>query len=233
MNNIYLDYAATTSVRKEILEAYKKLLDLNYANSDSIHRLGNDASKYLNKARNQIASLLNVKDKEVIFTSGSSESNNMVIKGVALAYKGRGKHIITSSIEHPSVLDSCKWLEDNLGFEVSYLPVNREGKVELETLKNAIRKDTILVSIMAVNNELGSINDIYTLSKWVKENSIALFHSDATQAIGKEVIDYSYVDLYNFSSHKIYGFKGSSVLIKKEKVRLVSLISGGQQEFNI
>ena len=233
MNNIYLDYAATTSVRKEILEAYKKLLDLNYANSDSIHRLGNDASKYLNKARNQIASLLNVKDKEVIFTSGSSESNNMVIKGVALAYKGRGKHIITSSIEHPSVLDSCKWLEDNLGFEVSYLPVNREGKVELETLKNAIRKDTILVSIMAVNNELGSINDIHTLSKWVKENSIALFHSDATQAIGKEVIDYSYVDLYNFSSHKIYGFKGSSVLIKKEKVRLVSLISGGQQEFNI
>lgn len=233
MNNIYLDYASTTSVREEVLEAYKKLLDLNYANSDSIHKLGSEASKYLNKARSQIASLLHVKDKEVIFTSGSTESNNLVIKGVALAYKGRGKHIITSAIEHPSVLDSCKWLEENLGFEVSYLPVNKEGKVELETLKKELRKDTILVSIMAVNNELGSINDIYALSKYVKENSIALFHSDATQAIGKEEIDYSYVDLYNFSSHKIYGVKGSSVLVKKEKVRLVSLLSGGQQEFNI
>lgn len=232
MNNIYLDFAATTSVRKEILEAYKKLLDLNYANSDSIHKLGNEAGKYLTQARKQISELLHVKEKEIIFTSGSTEANNIAIKGVAIAYMSRGKHIITSSIEHPSVLDSCKWLEDNLGFEVTYLPINSQGKVEINDLKNALRKDTILVSIMSINNELGSINDIYNLSKYVKENSNALFHTDATQTIAKEIIDYSYVDLFNFSSHKIYGLKGSGVLVKKEKVRIVSLISGGQQEFN-
>ena len=231
MNNIYLDYAATTPVRNEILEAYYKLLNLSYANSDSIHKLGNEAGKYLTMARKQIANLLNAKEKEVIFTSGSTEANNIAIKGIAMAYKNRGNHIITTSIEHPSVLESCKWLEENLGFEVTYLPVNRCGKIDLETLKNNLRKDTILVSIMAVNNELGSINDIYNLSKYVKENSSALFHCDATQAIGKENIDYSYCDLYNFSAHKIYSFKGSGVLIKKDKVRLVPLISGGQQEF--
>jgi cysteine desulfurase len=233
MNNIYLDYAATTSVRKEILDSYKKLLDLNFANSDSIHKLGNEAGRYLAKARNQIAELLGVKDKEIIFTSGSSESNNLAIKGAALAYKSRGNHLITSAIEHPSVLDSFKWLEEHFGFEVTYLPVNSDGVVELESLKNALRKDTILVSIMAINNEIGSINNIRDLSKYVKENSHAIFHCDATQSMGKEKIDYSYVDLYNFSSHKIYSLKGSSVLIKKEKVRLVPIISGGQQEFSI
>ncbi len=232
MNNIYLDFAATTSVRKEVLEAYKKLLDLNYANSDSIHKLGSEAARYLTHARKQVSELLHVKEKEIIFTSGSTEANNIAIKSVAIAYMSRGKHIITSSIEHPSVLESCKWLEDNLGFEVTYLPVNKEGKVDLESLKNVLRKDTILVSIMAINNELGSINDIYTLSKYVKENSIAVFHSDATQAIAKENIDYTYVDIYNFSSHKIYGLKGSGVLVKKDKIRIVPLISGGQQEFN-
>ena len=233
MTNIYLDYAATTSVRKEVLDSYKKLLDLNYANSDSIHKVGSEAGLYLTKARKQIAGLLNVKEKEIVFTSGSTEANNLAIKGVALAYKSRGNHIITSSIEHPSVLDSCKWLEENFGFEVTYLPIDKEGKVSLDELKKALRKDTILVSVMAINNELGSINDIKMLSKYVKENSNALFHCDATQAMGKEMIDYSYVDLYNFSSHKIYGLKGSAVLVKKEKVRLVPIISGGQQEFSL
>ena len=233
MNNIYLDYAATTSVRKEILDSYVKLLDINFANSDSIHKLGNEAGRYLARARNQIASLLKVKDKEVIFTSGSSESNNLAIKGAALAYKSRGNHLITSAIEHPSVLESFKWLEEHFGFEVTYLPVNEDGIITLECLKRAIRQDTILVSIMAINNEIGSLNDIKELSKCVKENTHAIFHCDATQAMGKEIIDYSYVDLYNFSSHKIYSLKGSSVLIKKEKVRLVPLISGGQQEFSI
>ena len=233
MNNIYLDYAATTFVRQEILESYKKLLDLNFANSDSIHKLGSEASRYLSKARAQVAELLKVKDKEVIFTSGSSESNNLAIKGIAMAYKSRGNHLITTQIEHPSVLESFKWLEENFGFEVTYLPVNEEGVVTLDSLKKAIRSDTILVSIMAINNELGSINDIYTLSKYVKENSHAIFHCDATQAIGKEIIDYRFVDLYNFSSHKIYGLKGSSVLVKREKVRIVPLISGGQQEFSL
>lgn len=233
MNNIYLDYAATTPPRKEVLESYKKLLDLNYANSDSIHKFGSEAGRYLLKARKQIAQILNVKEKEIIFTSGSTESNNLAIKGVAMAYKSRGMHIITTNIEHPSVLDSCKWLSDNLGFEVTYLNVNENGVISLDDLKQALRKDTILVSIMSVNNEIGTINDIYNLSKYVKENTNAIFHCDATQAIGKEEIDYRYVDLFNFSSHKIYGLKGSSVLVKKEKIRLVELISGGQQEFKI
>ena len=135
MNNIYLDYAATTPVRKEILDAYKKLLDLSYANSDSIHELGNKASSYLKRARKQISNLLGCKESEIIFTSGSTESNNLALKGVAFAYSNRGKHIITSKIEHPSVLDTCKQLEEVFGYEVTYLDVDNKGKVNLEQLK--------------------------------------------------------------------------------------------------
>ena len=230
MNKIYLDYAATTPVNEEIIESYHKLLKENYGNSDSLHELGSKASTYLKKARMQISNLLNCKESEIIFTSGSTESNNMAIKGVAFAYSNRGKHIITTKIEHPSVLESCKQLEEFFGFEVTYLNVDSEGKVILDELKNNLRKDTILVSIMAVNNEMGSIQDIIKISKIIKENSTALYHIDATQAMCKEKLDYNLADLYNFSSHKFYGLKGSSVLIKKEKVRLVPLLSGGQQE---
>jgi cysteine desulfurase len=230
MNKIYLDYAATTPVSEEIIESYYKLLKDNYANSDSIHELGTKAATYLKRAREQIANLLSCKENEVIFTSGSTESNNMAIKGVALAYKNRGNHIITTKIEHPSVIDSCKQLEEVFGFEITYLSVDKEGKINLDELKNSLRKDTILVSIMAVNNEMGSIQDIEKISQIIKENSTALYHIDATQAMCKEKLNYNVADLYNFSSHKFYGLKGSSVLIKKEKVRLIPLLSGGQQE---
>lgn len=230
MNKIYLDYAATTPVSTEIIESYYKLLKENYANSDSIHEEGNKANKYLKKARTQIASLLNCKENEIIFTSGSTESNNTAIKGVAFAYSNRGKHIITSKIEHPSVLDSCKQLEEHFGFEITYLNVDKEGNISLEELKKSLRKDTILVSIMAVNNEMGCVQDIKSISKIIKDNSTALYHVDATQAMCKEKLDFNLADLYNFSSHKFYGLKGSSVLVKKEKVRLVPLLSGGQQE---
>lgn len=230
MNNIYLDYAATTPVSEEVIDSYTRLLKENFANSDSIHELGSKAASYLKKARKQISNLLSCKENEIIFTSGSTESNNLAIKGVAFAYSNRGKHIITSKIEHPSVLDTCKQLEEYFGYEVTYLDVDSAGKVDLEQLKNSLRKDTILVSIMAINNEVGSINDIKTISKIIKDNSTALFHVDATQAMCKEKIDYSGVDLYNFSSHKFYGLKGSSVLVKKEKVRLVPINSGGEQE---
>lgn len=233
MSSIYLDYAATTPVSEEIIDSYAKLLKENFANSDSLHELGSKAATYLKKARKQVATLLNCKENEVIFTSGSTESNNLAIKGVAFAYSNRGKHIITSKIEHPSVLDTCKQLEENFGYEVTYLDVDKEGKIDVDQLKNSLRKDTILVSIMAINNEVGSINDIKVISKIIKENSTALFHVDATQAMCKEKIDYSGVDLYNFSSHKFYGLKGSSVLIKKEKVRLLSINSGGEQESGI
>ncbi len=230
MTNIYLDYAATTPVDNKVLDSYYKLLKENFGNSDSIHEVGNKAAFYLKQARSQIASLLHVKEDEIIFTSGSTESNNLAIKGVAFAYQNRGKHIITTKIEHPSVLDSCKQLEENFGFEVTYLGVNSEGKIDLDELKNSLRKDTILVSIMAVNNEMGSIQDIKEISKIIKENSTALYHIDATQAMCKEKLDYNLADLYNFSSHKFYGLKGSSVLVKKEKVRLLPILSGGQQE---
>ncbi len=230
MNKIYLDYAATTPIDEEIIESYYKLLKANYGNSDSIHEEGTKAGTFLKKARMQIANLLNCKENEVIFTSGSTESNNTAIKGVAFAYQNRGKHIITTKIEHPSVMDSCKQLEELFGFEVTYLDVKEDGKIDLNDLKNSLRKDTILVSIMAVNNEMGSIQDIEGISKVIKENSTALYHIDATQAMCKEKLNYNLADLYNFSSHKFYGLKGSSVLVKKEKVRLVPLMSGGQQE---
>jgi len=230
MNSIYLDYASTTPINEEVLESYYKLLKENYANSDSIHELGTKAGSYLKQAKKQISNLLNCKENEIIFTSGSTESNNLVIKGVAFAYQNRGKHIITSKIEHPSVIDSCKQLEEYFGFEITYLDVNELGLIDLEQLKNSLRKDTILVSIMAVNNEMGSIQDIKNISKIIKENSTALYHIDATQAMCKERLDFSCADLYNFSSHKFYGLKGSSVLIKKEKVRLLPILSGGQQE---
>lgn len=233
MNNIYLDYAATTPVDEEILNSYYELLKMNYANSDSIHEFGGKASNYLKQARKQISTLLNCKENEVVFTSGSTESNNLAIKGVAFAYQNRGKHIITSKIEHPSVLDSCKQLEETFGFEITYLDVDSFGKIDLNQLKSSLRKDTILVSIMAVNNEIGSIQDINKIASIIRENSTALYHIDATQAMCKEKIDYNVADLYNFSSHKFYGLKGSSVLVKKEKVRLFPLLSGGQQENGI
>lgn len=233
MNKIYLDYAATTPINEEVLDSYYKLLKENYGNSDSIHELGTKAATYLKKARTQIANLLNCKENEIIFTSGSTESNNAAIKGVAFAYINRGKHIITTKIEHPSVLDSCKQLEELFGFEITYLDVDKNGKIDLEQLKNSLRKDTILVSTMAVNNEMGSIQDIKSIAKIIKENSTALYHIDATQAMCKEKLDYNVADLYNFSSHKFYGLKGSSVLVKKEKVRLVPVLSGGQQESGV
>ncbi len=230
MNNVYLDYASTTPIDKDILQSYIKLLNENYANADSKHYMGNVAKNYLRIAKNRIADLLNVDEKEIIFTSGSTEANNLAIKGVCFANANKGKHIITSKVEHPSVLDTFKQLETVFGFNVTYLDVDSEGKVSLPELKKALRKDTILVSIMAVNNELGSINDIDEICTIVKAISKAYIHVDATQAIGKENIDYSRVDLYNFSSHKIHGLKGCGVLVKRKNVNISPLIVGGQQE---
>ena len=185
MSNIYLDYAATTPINNQVLESYYKLLKENYANSDSIHEAGSKASLYLKQARKQISNLLNCKENEIIFTSGSTESNNLAIKGIAFAYANRGKHIITTKIEHPSVMDSCKQLEENFGFEITYLNIDSNGRIDLEVLKKSLRKDTILVSTMAVNNEIGSIQNIHEISKIIKENSSALYHVDATQAMCK------------------------------------------------
>ncbi len=227
---MYLDHAATTPVRQEILDSYYDLLQDKFANPSSLHRLGQEASNLLNKAREQIALFFHRAPQEIIFTSGATEANNLAIKGYALRYQNRGKHIITTQIEHPSVLEACAQLE-RFGFRITYLPVDARGCIRLEDLKAAMDDETILVSIMAVNNEVGSINDLPGIAKIVHEYPKAVFHSDTTQAIGKIDIDYDDLDMFVLSAHKLYGLKGSGALVKRKKIELLPLASGGGQEF--
>ena len=229
---VYLDNAATTVVNQEVLDSYNKTKKQFFANPSSIHIPGQEASRLLDKAREQILSCLNVKDDELIFTSGATEANNLAIKGYALRYQNRGKHIIVSSIEHPSILETAKQLEEHFGFDVTYLPVNNRGVVEVKTLKSAIRKDTILVSIMAVNNEIGTINPIHEISKLLKDYTLIVFHVDVTQGIGKIDLPYEDMDMFSFSGHKIHGLNSSGALIKRKKIELLPLLSGGGQENN-
>ena len=227
---IYLDNASTTIVKPEVLDAYCKAKTQFFANPSSIHICGQEAGRLLDKAREQILNTLNVSNDELIFTSGATEANNLAIKGYALRYQNRGKHIIVSNIEHPSVLEVAKQLEEQFGFEVTYLPVNKEGVVELETLKKSIRKDTILVSIMAVNNEIGSINPIHEIANLLKDYPLISFHVDCTQAIGKIKLPLNEIDMFSFSGHKIHGLNSSGCLIKKKKIELLPLLNGGGQE---
>ena len=231
---IYFDNAATTSVNREVLDTFIELNTKYYGNASSNHRYGQESSRLLKQARDQILRLLNVSDKyEVIFTSGATESNNIAIKGVALAYQNRGKHLITSCVEHPSVLNAFRQLEDEFGFEVTVLPVDENGKIRLSDLKDAMRNDTILVSIMAVNNEVGSINDISGIKDIVSKYPKCFFHSDTTQAITKIPLDYSKIDLFIASAHKLHGLKGSGILLMKKNIIPLALFSGGGQENNI
>ncbi|HHU28052.1 TPA: cysteine desulfurase [bacterium] len=226
---IYLDNAATTRTDDEILDDYYKLCKKYYANASSNHYLGREAARFLNASRKQIASLLGVKNVEVYFTSGATESNNIAIIGTCHAHKKRGKHLITTKIEHPSVLNVFKYLEKE-GYEVTYLSVDSSGVISLDELKEILRNDTILVSIMGVNNEIGSIMPISECGRIIKENSNAYFHVDATQLIGKHKINMTNIDFLSFSAHKIHGLKGSGALIKKENVRIEPIIFGGKQE---
>ena len=228
---IYLDNAATSRVYPEVLESYRQI-SLNYfANPSSIHKLGQESHRLLEKSREQILSLLNLNHHEVIFTSGATEANNLAIKGYALANQNRGKHIITTAIEHPSVLATCKALE-KYGYEVTILPVNKKGVIEVNLLKAAIREDTILVSIMAVNNEVGSINPIKEVATLLKGYPKIAFHVDMTQAIGKIDIPLDDIDMFSFSGHKIHGLLGSGALIKEKKIMLEPILHGGGQENN-
>ena len=226
---IYLDSAATSKVDDEILDSYYKFLKKYYANSSSTHKMGEEVSLIFARARKQIADILNVNSDEVLFTSGASEANNTAIKGVLLKNMKLGKHCITSKIEHPSVLNCFKQMEELFGFEVTYLDVNENGTIDLNDLKNALREDTILVSLMFVNNETGAINDIEGIKKVLK-GSKALFHCDATQGLMKLPLDLKGIDLLSMSGHKLYGLKGSGLLIKKRNVNIVPLIIGGSQE---
>lgn len=230
---IYLDYVATSPLNKEVYQTYINLLDKYFVNSDSLYDKGIEVHKLLEKSRLLIANILNVSSDELIFTSSGSEANNLAIKGVAMQYRNRGKHIITSVNEHSSVYETCKQLEQEFGFEVTYLPVDSNGCVNLDALQANLRNDTILVSLMYVNNELGSINDINRIKDILKGYPLVKLHVDMVQALGKILVDLNDIDLASFSAHKINGLKGSGLLYKKTNCTIKSLISGGQQEFGL
>ena len=226
---IYLDNAATTIPNKEVVALYNDIEINHFGNSGSIHKLGVESLNYLNKARESILTTFKVKNYKVYFTSCSTEANNLAIKGFAKKYSSRGKHLITSNIEHPSVLECFKALEKE-GFEVTYLEVNAKGVIEPNLLEKAMRQDTILVSLMGTNNEIGSINNIKELSRIVHKYPKAVFHVDTTQDIGKTPIDFNDIDMFVVSSHKIHGLKGSGALIAKSSISFSPVLDGGGQE---
>ena len=226
---IYLDYSATTPVEKEVLESFNKVC-LDYpGNANSLHKLGRESYHLMEASVKQIADLLNVKPEEVIFTSGASESNNLAIIGSVLKYKNRGKHILTTKLEHSSVIDTVKYLENN-GYSVEYINILDNGKIDINDLKNKIRDDTILVSINHVNSEIGIVQDVNEIGLLLKEYPKIIFHVDGTQAIGKIKVNLDGIDLYSFSSHKIYGLKGIGCLIKKKNIELEPIIHGGKSQ---
>lgn len=229
-----MDYASTTKVDKEVLDAMLPYFSNNFGNPLSLHLFGREALEGIEKSRNNMARLLNAKEDEIIFTAGGTESDNIAIKGVAYQNKKirklKGNHIITSSIEHPAVLESCKHLEIQ-GFNVQYLPVDKYGLVKIDDLQESISKNTILITIMFANNEIGTIEPMEEIGKIAKENSIPL-HTDAVQAIGKMPIDVNKfnIDLLSVSSHKIYGPKGVGGLYIRRGVKLQPIVHGGGHE---
>lgn len=226
----YFDNAATTKISKSVLDSMLPYLKEKYGNPSSIYSLGRESKDAIDTARDKVAKSLGCESKNIYFTSSGSESDNWAIKGVALANKDKGNHIITSSIEHHAVLHTCEYLEKQ-GFEVTYLPVKSNGVVDIKELKKAIRKDTILISIMYANNEIGTIQPIKEIGEIAKENGI-YFHTDAVQAVGNIEIDLSNlnIDLLTLSGHKFNAPKGVGVLYIKDGVKIDNLIHGGGQE---
>ena len=214
---VYLDYSATTPVNKDVLDVYNKVCLEYPGNSNSFHKLGIKSKELEDKCTERIAELLGVKSKEIIYTSGSSESNNTAIKGICLKYQNRGRHIITTNLEHSSVISPLNYLVD-LGFEVSFVNILENGLIDLEHLKTLLRDDTILVSISYVDSELGIKQPINEIGEILKEYPKCYFHVDCTQAIGKINVDFKNIDLASISAHKFYGLKGIGLLIKKENI---------------
>lgn len=229
---IYLDNAATTKMNDKVFEEMIPYLKDNYGNPSSAYKIGRDNKEIIENARKEVAEILNASPSEIYFTSGGSEADNMALKGIALGNIDKGKHIITSKIEHPAVLDTCKELERE-GFEISYIGVNENGIVDLTELENKIRKDTILISIMLANNEIGTIQPIKKISKIAKKNNI-LFHTDSVQAVGNIKIDVQdmNIDALSLSAHKFYGPKGIGVLYLRDGIKFRKYLNGGHQERN-
>ena len=226
---IYLDYSATTQPDKRVLESFDKASIDYFANPNSLHEEGIKAKKLMEAAVNQVASLLNVKSNEVIFTSGATESNNLAIMGTINKYTSRGKTIITTKLEHSSIIEPLKYLGKN-GFNIKYVPLDNNGHVILDELKNMLTDDVVLVSICEVNSELGIIQDVNEIGELLKKYPRIVFHVDGTGAIGKKHINLENIDLYSFSAHKFYGLKGVGCLIKKESIILEPLIHGGKSQ---
>ncbi|GGH86667.1 cysteine desulfurase [Pullulanibacillus pueri] len=229
---IYLDNSATTPPYPEVLETYRIVSERFFANPSSIHRLGGKSEDLLNKSRQQAADLLGVKENEVIFTSGGTEGNNFAIKGAALKYRHRGQHLITTRVEHPASRNAFEQLEA-LGFEVTYLEVDENGRISVDDFKEALREDTLLVSIIHVNNELGTIQPVKEIGKLLKSKPKTLFHVDHVQGLAKVPLNFkeSGIDLCTVSGHKIHGPKGTGILYVREGVSLEPLLAGGGQEF--
>lgn len=227
---VYLDNAATTRPYDDVREIVDEYNDKFYANASSLHSFGREARKGIEWAREEIAGLINASPREIIFTSGATESDNWAIRGAAYHNKNKGKHIITSAIEHHAVLHTCSQLEKE-GFDVTYLPVDSDGNISIRELKDAIRDDTILISIMAANNEIGTIEPIKEIGEVARKKGI-LFHTDAVQAVGKMDIDVEKmnIDLLSMSAHKIHGPKGVGFLYINKKVILDVFMQGGGQE---
>lgn len=224
---IYLDYAASTPVDDEVLDSFYNTARKYYANPNSSHFLGREAKEVIDNCTKNIADILNVLPEEIIYTSGASESNNLVIKGVCERYKNRGKHILISSLEHNSIVSSATTMQEK-GFEIEVIPINKDGFIDIDAMRSMIREDTILVSICSVDSEIGLKQPIEEISKILKEYPNIIFHTDASQSIGKVNIDYSDVDLITITPHKFYGLGGIGILIKKKNVDLNPQINGGK-----
>ena len=223
----YLDYSATTPTNSEVLNTFVEVSNKYIGNPNSLHKLGVEANNLINAATKQIADLLNIKENEIIYTSGASESNNLVIKGICEKYQNRGKRIITTEFEHSSIFGPLTYLQKK-GFEVVFVKTDEFGVVDIDSLKELLTDDTILVSICAVNSEIGIIQPINEIGLLLKEYNKCYFHVDMTQALGKINIDLTNIDLASFSAHKIYGIKGIGMLYKKESISLEPLIHGGK-----
>ena len=233
MNKIrYFDHAATTAVHEDVLKEMLPFFSIEYGNASSMYSISRSAKRALEQARSRVARAINAENKEIFFTSGGSESDNLAIKGIAYANKEKGKHIITSKIEHPAVLNTCKELEEQ-GYKVTYLDVDQNGIVNVEQLKASIKTDTILITIMFANNEIGTIQPIEEIGKIAKENNI-IFHTDAVQAMGNLKIDVKKLNInaLSMSAHKFYAPKGIGALYVGEDVNFKQIQNGGHQEKN-